>query len=279
MRTRSRRGLGWPAAGALAVALGAPTFAQAQQSGLFPTATIRRERVPCAAEDPVYKMYRHEFFGYHPTCWRKFPNGWGCPNPEAPNAAESFRALPRDKPQPDGPPDAGDDTGDAAPGDMPGAAGARPNPNALPPLPNNERSPFDLDTKPNAADPKPAADPRAGVRPSAGTGPAAAVRPPASETLGSLPPPAESVGEAPTAGRDLSPPAPSAPAEGPSASSTADPAATPAEPLLALPDPTVGPSSTASAIPVPSPRTSAPFQAPRRTSVIGGLFSGRLFRR
>ena len=74
----------------LTMSLIAPSLAEAQQSGLFPNIGVRRQRVPCAAEDPVYKLYRHEYFGYHPTCWRRFPAGWGCPSPEAPNAAAAF---------------------------------------------------------------------------------------------------------------------------------------------------------------------------------------------
>ena len=40
---------------------------------------------PCRQELPVFHAYRHQFYGYHPTCWRRFPPGWGCPSPEAPN--------------------------------------------------------------------------------------------------------------------------------------------------------------------------------------------------
>jgi hypothetical protein len=58
MRTRTRRRWSWPAAGVLAIVVGAPTLAHAQQGGLFPLAPIRRERVPCPMEDPVYKLYR-----------------------------------------------------------------------------------------------------------------------------------------------------------------------------------------------------------------------------
>ena len=38
--------------------------------------------MPCDQEDPIYKIYKHQYFGYHPTCWRQFPTGWGCPSPE-----------------------------------------------------------------------------------------------------------------------------------------------------------------------------------------------------
>src|SRR5262249_47506265 len=72
--------------------------AQAQQTGLFPLAPIRRERVPCANEDPIYKLYKQQYFGYHYTCWRPFPAGWGCPSKEAPDREKSFREQPLGKP-------------------------------------------------------------------------------------------------------------------------------------------------------------------------------------
>ena len=98
MLINSRRRLRSPAAWALVVVLGVPALVEAQQSGLFPNAPIDRERVPCPHEDPVYRLYRHQYFGYHPTCWRRFPEGWGCPSPEAPNVAQAFRDQPRDAP-------------------------------------------------------------------------------------------------------------------------------------------------------------------------------------
>jgi hypothetical protein len=117
----------------LVVVLGAPALVEAQQSGLFPNASIRRERVPCPHEDPVYRLYRHEYFGYHPTCWRRFPAGWGCPSPEAPNVAQAFRDQPRDAPPTDLP--TGND--DELPGGLPGEARPRerrePDPGMLPP--------------------------------------------------------------------------------------------------------------------------------------------------
>jgi hypothetical protein len=67
---------------------------EAQQTGLFPLAPIRRQRVPCDQEDPTYKIYKQQYFGYHPQCWRPFPAGWGCPSSEAPNREQSFRDLP-----------------------------------------------------------------------------------------------------------------------------------------------------------------------------------------
>src|SRR4051794_41752520 len=96
MLKRSWRGMRSPAVWAIAMVVIAPTVASAQQSGIFPLHPIKRERVPCPMEDPVYGLYRHEYFGYHPTCWRRFPPGWGCPSPEAPNAAAEVQKRPRD---------------------------------------------------------------------------------------------------------------------------------------------------------------------------------------
>lgn len=297
MRTRSRRRLGWAAAGVLAAAAGAPELARAQQSGLFPLAPIRRERVPCPMEDPVYRMYRNQFFGYHPTCWRRFPSGWGCPSPEAPNAAESFRVLPRDKPPADTGPEAmpgpeGDVNPPAGPGPngRPGRGAApapgTPDSNALPPLPRGT-SPFELDNpskppteRPGDATPQP--KPPAGNTPSPrrgdvdNPGAGAAVTP-----APGLPPVAEPATAAPGAAAAASEPATAAPA-------AAEP------PLLALPDPTaaapVPGGNQAQTVPATPPpggpmldnsafAPTGPALAPQRTSLIGNFFSGRLFRR
>jgi len=91
MRTKSRnRGRGLVLA-VLTLVAAVPELARAQQSGLFPLAPIKRQRVPCDQEDPVYKIYKEKYFGYHPTCWRPFPTGWGCPSPEKPDVEKSFR--------------------------------------------------------------------------------------------------------------------------------------------------------------------------------------------
>src|SRR4051794_38299579 len=95
--TNTWRRLRAPVAWAFAIVLGVPMLAEAQQGGLFPLApSHRRPRVPCEMEDPVYGLYRNEYYGYHPTCWRRFPAGWGCPTPEAPNAVAEFQRRPRD---------------------------------------------------------------------------------------------------------------------------------------------------------------------------------------
>lgn len=263
MRTRTRSRLsGATAAATLAMVLGAPSLVQAQQSGLFPLAPIRRERVPCAVEDPVYKLYRQEYFGYHPTCWRRFPTGWGCPSPEAPNAAESFRLLPREDPdQGYGPDEEGQPGPDMGPGtdrpggDLPGGRNTQPPANNLPPLPSGERSPFDLDPKPQT--------PPAGAGATPTELPGAGGPSEASEPVSQLP---------------------------------QDRLSDPAEaPTLALPDPTVSPTSSdsvesrpsrvraESAFPEPAENTtpifSKPTRAPRRQGFLSRLFNGRTVRR
>jgi hypothetical protein len=271
MRTRSRSRLGWAAAGALAFVVGAPAASQAQQSGLFPLSPIRRERTPCPMEDPLYKLYRQQYFGYHPTCWRRFPAGWGCPSPEAPNPALEFQRLKRDTPggSEPGPDPAAPAPGDGTPapgGEMPAppAGGNAPAPGGLPPLPSNERSPFDLDNKP-APLPAPAPAPPGGGRPTT---------------------------DDPKEGQGLG-----LRGAAPEAEPVAPVSAGNSEPLLALPDPTAGaPISVAAPTSMPAPASSpgqvqgfpvadpgasasvipgqAPAQAPRRQGLLGSLFSG-----
>ena len=49
--------------------------------------------MPCDREDPTYKIYKQQYFGYHPTNWRTFPAGWGCPSSEAPDRAKSLKDI------------------------------------------------------------------------------------------------------------------------------------------------------------------------------------------
>ena len=37
-------------------------WSRAPETQLFPLAPIQRERVPCPMEDPVYGLYRHQYF-------------------------------------------------------------------------------------------------------------------------------------------------------------------------------------------------------------------------
>jgi hypothetical protein len=143
---------------ALAVVLGTPALASAQ---LFPNLPLRRERPPCSHENPQYKMIRQEYWGYYPTCWRKFPAGWGCPSPEAPNwerdkkypPLEVLNRTDRAAPEngPDGEMPAPNDGGAVRPGDT------KPKPkDPFPELPNEGASPFEPVPKPGDKPPAPA---------------------------------------------------------------------------------------------------------------------------
>ncbi|MHB1561569.1 MAG: hypothetical protein ACYC61_29320 [Isosphaeraceae bacterium] len=112
MRTNSRM---MTRALTLVVLTGAVGFAeraQAQQTGLFPLAPIRRQRVPCDQEDPTYKVYKQQYFGYHPTCWRTFPEGWGCPSGQRPDVEKSKKDIP-----PGNTPELGGDQGEGMGGE------------------------------------------------------------------------------------------------------------------------------------------------------------------
>jgi hypothetical protein len=231
------------------VALVFEPAAEAQISGLFPLAPVhKRQRTPRDMEDPAYRMYRQDYFGYHPTCWRKFPAGWGCPSSEAPDAKESFRQRKLDLP-PAG--DAGEGEGAPGPDEGMRPGGARPDPNALPNLPSGG-SPFEIEKPPagrdrdrgTVPDPSglpPTTDPRAPERPT---------------------PPGASI-EAP-------PPAPTPPGAGESELSVAPP------PGLILPDPTAG---AGAAVAVPEPTAYNGSQPARRRGFLSQLFSGQAFRR
>jgi hypothetical protein len=273
MLTKPWRRLRSPAAWALVMILGAPMLAEAQQGGLFPLAPIRRQRVPCHAENPVYGLYRHEYFGYHPTCWRRFPAGWGCPSPEAPDAAASFAKRPRDPALPMTPEDFGGPGRDRE-GMEPEGAEPPPGPEGeqLPPLPDDKvRTPFQPD-KPEAS-PAPRAEPRP-TPPPGGANPNPLDLPAA---------PAERPSNPPTAERPSNPP----PADLPTPTGRVESPTLPGPveaPLLALPDPAPSapamnvPGSATPAGPVIGPGASSspprtPAQAPRRTSLLGGLFN------
>ncbi|WP_143206292.1 hypothetical protein [Singulisphaera sp. GP187] len=246
--------------------MGAPMLAEAQQGGLFPLAPIKRQRVPCNQENPVYGLYRHEYFGYHPTCWRKFPAGWGCPSPEAPDAAASFQKRPRDPAMPLTPDDFGGPGRDREPmgGEEPeGPAG--PDDTNLPPLPQGGvRRPFQIDRDKPDSGPAPRQAPPAG---------------PNTNPLDLLAPPATGPAE-----RSSNPPMPDLPP----VTESADPAAGsgPVEsPLLALPDPadSAPANRVQGSLTAPNPAIGpgasnfsqpAPRQAPRRVSLLGGLFGG-----
>jgi hypothetical protein len=282
MLRATRRYLGSPAWLAVGLVVLLPALAEAQ---LFPNRTLNRQRTPCAAESPFNAQVRHDYFGYYPTCWQRFPAGWGCPgfNPELPNVDASIRRLPlKENRNPAGeglgPDEANPDMpGEGAPNNMPGE-----DPN-IPPVPNPGRSPFELDAPgPRPTNPRPADrdpfDAPAPTTPRPGTPPP----PPSGRAI-----PPTGLMEMPT----LPATAPTASAESnlspgtmvmvPEAEATLASNSNPASsrpdlgPLPTLPDPSATSRSIGIAETQPSPYTPAPAQAPRRRGILGGLFGAR----
>jgi hypothetical protein len=246
--------------GALVILASLSGVAQAQQSGLFPLHPIRRQRVPCPNEDPIYKLYRSQYYGYYPTQWRPFPQGWNLPSPEGPNTKEALAKQPIEAQKPPAPEEGEGDEMQPQPPTRPAA------PPTLPAIP--ERSPFDLDNPPGGGAGAPGAAPPARPRTPQPSRPAT---------------PAVPNGGNP----DLAPPGP-APAA-PRTSRTGDDERADARdsgPLLAMPDATLPPveesapsgsgalASTAPAADPASGPAMAPQQSVRRnrlSSMFGGL--------
>ncbi|MDR3636712.1 MAG: hypothetical protein P4L84_23110 [Isosphaeraceae bacterium] len=257
---------------ALALIVVVPAVAEAQQTGLFPLRPIRRERVPCAAEDPVYRMHREQYYGYFPTCWRRFPPGWGCLSPEAPDPAASFKQYQRTPPpdyRSDEEPDGGMGTDDRDLGPRRGGD-TSPNPSPLPPPPAGGRDLFQLDS------PKPGNSPA--TPPPSNPSDLPAPGAPANRSTPSIKP-SSSTARPASAEIGLAPrEAPTGPGAG--------------EPLLALPEPPAAGAPPAPVInPLPSVDAPAgamsdpapalptdvqpqPEQAPQRRSLLGSLFGG-----
>lgn len=83
-----------PAYWALALLIGL-SWCSGADAQLLPNAAVhKRQRPPREAEPPMYSQIRQRYWGYYPTCWRKFPDGWCCPNSEKPDVARSFREIP-----------------------------------------------------------------------------------------------------------------------------------------------------------------------------------------
>jgi hypothetical protein len=158
MRTNSMTRLSGRALAVFATVVILSDWAMAQQTGLFPLAPIRRQRPPCDQQDPVYRLYKDQYFGYHPTLWRRFPSGWGAPSPEAPDAAKSFKEIPLETLDGVGI-DQGDEQPEQGP-DMQGQPGQGQPADDRPRLPKppaeDNRSPFEIDAPaaaPNEAQP------------------------------------------------------------------------------------------------------------------------------
>lgn len=297
MRAMTRR-IGGPAWLVPALLLVLPTLVEAQ---LFPNQNVKRERQPCASEPPFYATVRQNYFGYYPTCWSRFPEGWACPcpNPELPNAAAEFARQKRD-PLPTGPPDEGLD---GMPGDdlgpLPNERGA--DDGQMPPVPNAGRSPFNSDPSaseaPNDRNPRGTNLPPETMRtPSSRTNPkptTTSVAPPVPSTT----PPVPTTGllEMP---RMLPPVAAAASARpeldpgmialAPDATLTSTGTGRPERPdlgpLPAAPpagDGSMGidPTLISPARPIGVAVGTPPAQAPQRRGVLGGLFGGSKRRR
>jgi hypothetical protein len=306
MLTLSWRRVGSSSTLALTLVVGLPALAQAQ---LFPNLYVQRKRADCANEPPFYGHVRRDYFGYYPTCWRKFPEGWGCPcpNPELPNFAADLVRLPRDKNPVDPPKDPLDERsmgeGDRPASDLAPDPTRRPSNDSIrPALPNNNRSPFETDPRRpsvpdgglgNPSPNPPGAGPGRPANPSSPFDPAAPASPRANsgarsvDSLPSLDAPRTDLSGS-TSRRPSLPPADQEPSD----------------PVLALPEMTPPSGTLAASLPVvaspmpPSLPTNGSFieptnppvadasaqpattQAPRRPSLIGSLFGGQgLFRR
>jgi hypothetical protein len=183
-------------------------LAEAQQSGMFPLHPIRRERTPCANEEPIYKLYRNQYYGYFPTQWRRFPDGWSLRSPEGPNTVEELKKNPIEGPKPFAPEGEGEEMqGPAAPG-------------ARPPIPNpppDERSPFEMD-KPDSgagAAPGTAAPGRRNPAPRGNTPPPATDVSPFDLPETKPPGAGATPGDRPQASRSSRPSTPTLPDQGP----------------------------------------------------------------
>jgi hypothetical protein len=257
-----------------ALLVGLPAIAEAQLLPNLPA--HKRRRHGCENEPPMFRYIRHEYYGYHPTCWRRFPPGWGCPSPEAINPArvkadvdkeiEKLRAAATGGGGAEAPPAEGGSP--FLPGPEPGAN--PPGDEPFPSLPQDRGSLLD-DTTPGA--PAPGGNPPGGdseARPSTPVTPPAPTFPRR---------PADRSGTGPGASLD-------APAiEGLPAASSEPPAPPPValldvgRPSLLPEEPPAGgfPPGSAAPPPIPSDMPAPPpppiVQAPRR-SLIGNLFSG-----
>ncbi|MDX2037108.1 MAG: hypothetical protein SFX72_10685 [Isosphaeraceae bacterium] len=298
MKRKTWMGSWIPAALLFAGTFGLPTDAEAQ---LFPNLTIRRQRIEPVVEPPFYSHVRQNYYGYFPTCWQKFPEGWNCPcpNSEVPDVAAAFKARPRDER-----PELPEDDEFEMPGDggvpAPGGAGARPPANNLPALPGDTRSPFELDsrrpddlpapndggrirdlqTPPAGGTPSPAPGGSRPMPPSGGRGvdpfaPSSAVSPPStsmkpSASLPEIVVSAAPVGDAPrAAGRPM--------LDLPELTGPASAGAPPVVEIQPFPGSLPAGNGIVDNTPLagPAPRPeAAPAPPARRTSLIGGLFDG-----
>jgi hypothetical protein len=292
MLTLSWRKAGASSALAMALVVGLPALAQAQ---LFPNLWIQRERNACANEPPFYAHVRHNYYGYFPTCWRRFPEGWACPcpNPELPDAAASFVRQPRDAKPKLPPPETDDlsapllDNRGAAPAPGGGADRRGADEGGFPPLPPSALRP--LNEAPDNRNPAPAPGTTPGRPGQPGTPPTADPFDPVRPNMPRSDAGSSSRGPVASEGPTLEPPQGAMSGEEPAP--VADAFSNPGSPVLALPempqpstprpvDPTVATATMPSSLPpdgstveLPPVTNPEPAQAPKRTGLLGGLFN------
>ena len=277
MLRATRRYLKSPAWLAIGLVVLLPALAEAQ---LFPNRSLNRQRTPCAAESPFNAQVRRDYFGYYPTCWTRFPDGWGCPgyNPEAPNIEASLRRIPLTQnritdefgPDPENP----DMPNEGAPNNPPGEG---PN---IPAIPNPGRSPFELDPSPRPVNPKPAEpdpfDTPVPTNPKPGNPAAPPANRPVPPTglmeMPSLPAttPTARVESILEPGSMMMVPEPEATLTSNSTSSRPD-----LGPLPSVPVPSATYPGNVVAEPETITGTPVPAQAPKRRSILGSLFGSR----
>ena len=278
----TRRRIGSSAWLGLGLVVALPNLAQAQ---LFPNRTINRQRADCATEPPFYSQVRKNYFGYYPTCWSRFPAGWGCPcpNPELPNTPAAFAAQPRDKMVP-----LENEEGEGMGDDLAPPLSAPPaGDTGIPPVPNGGRSPFNAELSPPDGAARPPVDPA--LPPQSSRTPASGNR--AKPTALGLPevnpstsgllemPKVNLPGEAPVEAKPAVEPALSVggvivvpDATLTSGEATVRPVAPAPAPAGLLP---VGPDVIDAALPPGPPTASAPAQAPQRKGILSSLIGKR----
>ncbi len=287
----TRRRMGTPAWLGLTLVAALPALAEAQ---LFPNRTITRQKESCAAEPPFYSTVRRNYYGFYPTCWSKFPDGWGCPcpNPELPNRVAAFADQPRDKFKPivqddiEGglPPD------DTAPG-----MDSRAPEEAMPPVPNpTGRSPFGAELNPPEVNPKPVAPDSTGApRTSRSSSPASrpGATPATSSTSGSsatvglleMPPMAPPTAAPSAEKSDFNPGtlalAPEATLTSNDSSARSNLGPSPAAPMPGGSTPIASELSADPTVLAGPPPSASPAQAPQRKGILGGLFNSSKRRR
>ncbi len=132
-------------------------FGQSAEAQLFPNLFVRRSRPDCDSEPASIKMHRDHYYGYQPTEWRRFPEGWGYRHPEVIDRAALMKEVEEEVKKLDEEfgADKDRDREEGMDDDLPprggrgregDGGGAVPRPI---PLPDDTESPFNLDAKPS----------------------------------------------------------------------------------------------------------------------------------